>query len=667
MVRDEALKILREVFGHERFRAEQQSVIAHVAEGRNALAVMPTGSGKSLCYQIPALMRTGTAIVVSPLIALMNDQVRALKESGIAAGALNSATPAKQKRATLRSARDGTLKLLYLAPERLMMSGTLELLNTIERALFAIDEAHCISQWGHDFRPEYLDLQHLQGWYPETPRIALTATADGPTRREIETSLALERSFVSGLDRPNIHYAIVEKHNPNRQLAQFIEEHHANESGIVYCLSRRKTDKTAQWLRERGHRALAYHAGMDTKQRNAHQEAFAADEVNVMVATIAFGMGIDKPDVRFVAHLDLPKTIESYYQETGRAGRDGKPADAWMCYGLGDVAIVRHMVEHSDAPQERKRIETRKLNSMLGLCEVTTCRREALLAYFDDHTVSNCGRCDNCENPAAAWDATEAARKMLSCIYRTGGRFGAGHLVDVLRGKDTAKVRRWTHDQVSTFGIGADLDARTWHAVLRQLVARALAEVDVDGHGAVKLNAASRTVLRGECAVTLRRHAQSERARAGRGTRATRGASTRRTRAKGANAEVQEQSGAQAQRPRHEHMLEVVRKHRRTLARERQIAPYNHLSQRDDRGDGGAGTRNPRGVRKAAGRGQGEARAIRSIVHRGDATGGQPCAHRRRRRAAGVTSGNHTKKRRRSSYRSSTTCLAGMTQRIIAQ
>ena len=570
MAEDEALRILREVFGHEQFRAEQQSVIGHVADGGSALAVMPTGSGKSLCYQIPALMRTGTTVVVSPLIALMNDQVRALKESGVAAGALNSATPAGEKRATLRRAHEGTLKLLYLAPERLMMSGTLKLLDKIRPALFAIDEAHCISQWGHDFRPEYLDLKRLQGWYPETPRIALTATADGPTRREIETALALERSFVSGFDRPNIHYAIVEKRSPNRQLAQFIEDRHADESGIVYCLSRRKTEKTAQWLRERGHRALAYHAGMDTEQRNAHQEAFAADEVNVMVATIAFGMGIDKPDVRFVAHLDLPKTIESYYQETGRAGRDGRPAEAWMCYGLGDVAIVRHMVEHSEAPEERKRIETRKLNSMLGLCEVTTCRREALLAYFDDDSVSHCGRCDNCDNPAPAWDATEAARKMLSCVYRTGGRFGAGHLVDVLRGRDTAKVRRWKHDQVSTFGIGADLDARTWHAVLRQLVARALAEVDVDGHGAVKLNEASRTVLRGECTVTLRRHTQSEPAR----TRVAGRASTKRTRATGAKAEVKQQSPAQAQRPRHEHMLEVVRKHRRALAREKQIAPY---------------------------------------------------------------------------------------------
>ena len=573
MARDEALTILNEVFGHERFRDKQQNVIAHIADGGSALAVMPTGSGKSLCYQIPALMRAGTTIVVSPLIALMNDQVRALKESGVAAGALNSATPTGEKRTTLRRAYDGTLKLLYLAPERMMMPRTIELLNKIRPALFAIDEAHCISQWGHDFRPEYLDLRHLQEWYPDTPRIALTATADGPTRREIETALALEKSFVSGFDRPNIHYAIVEKHNPNKQLAQFIEERHAGESGIVYCLSKRKTEKTAQWLRERGHRALAYHGGMDTKERNANQEAFASDEVNVMVATIAFGMGIDKPDVRFVAHLDLPKTIESYYQETGRAGRDGKPAEAWMCYGLGDVAIVRHMVEHSEAGEERKRIETRKLNSMLGLCEVTSCRREALLAYFDDHSVNNCGRCDNCENPAPAWDATEAARKMLSCIYRTGARFGAAHLVDVLRGKETVKVRRWKHHQVSTFGIGTDLEAHTWHAVLRQLVARALAEVDVDGHGAIKLNAASHTVLRGECTVTLRpRQARRAGAQARPDRRENGGAHTGRTTARGEKREEQRETGAQ--RPRHEHMLSVVRKHRRTLARERGIAPY---------------------------------------------------------------------------------------------
>ena len=476
-------EVLERVFGYDAFRGEQESIIDHVAGGGDALVVMPTGGGKSLCYQVPALLRDGVAVVVSPLIALMQDQVDALLQAGVRAAYLNSTLTFAEVRAIETDARAGSLDLLYVAPERLMGERTLALLDTIRVALFAIDEAHCVSQWGHDFRPEYLQLSVLHERYPDAPRIALTATADAPTRREIAERLGLgdARVFVSGFDRPNIRYAIVPKQNPRNQLLRFLDAGHRGHAGIVYCLSRRKVEETAGWLRERGYDALPYHAGMSADERKRHQDAFVREDAVVIVATIAFGMGIDKPDVRFVAHLDLPKSIESYYQETGRAGRDRAPSDAWMAYGLSDVVTLRQMVEGSGAEEQRKRIEVRKLDALLGLCELTTCRRLALLAYFGEERADPCGNCDNCIAPPEAWDATEAAQKALSCVYRTGQRFGAGYVIDVLRGSDSERIRNFGHHRLSTFGIGTDIDANTWRSVFRQLVARGLMRVDVEG------------------------------------------------------------------------------------------------------------------------------------------------------------------------------------------
>jgi len=500
-----ALEQLRHVFGYDSFRGEQADIVGHLVAGGDALVLMPTGGGKSLCYQLPALLRAGTAIVVSPLIALMQDQVEALRQLGVRAAFLNSSLDAGAAAQVERELLDNQLDLLYVAPERLLTPRFLSLLERTPVALFAIDEAHCVSQWGHDFRPEYRQLTLLHERWPDVPRIALTATADAPTRREIVERLALEdaRQFVSSFDRPNIRYTVVAKDDSRRQLLEFLDDHRGD-SGIVYCLSRRKVDATAELLAGRGVRALPYHAGLDAATRAEHQRRFLREDGIVMVATIAFGMGIDKPDVRFVAHLDLPKSLEGYYQETGRAGRDGDPAEAWLAYGLGDAVLLRRMIEDGDAGDERKWLERGKLDALIGYCESTGCRRQSLLAYFGEAHAGACGNCDNCRQPPRTWDATEAARKALSCVYRTGQRFGAAHMIDVLRGADTAKVRQFGHQSVSTYGIGGDLDARQWRGVFRQLVGNGLLEADIEGHGALRLTAAATPLLRGERRLQLR-------------------------------------------------------------------------------------------------------------------------------------------------------------------
>jgi ATP-dependent DNA helicase RecQ len=499
------LHLLRTVFGHPAFRGAQEDIVTHVAGGGDALVLMPTGGGKSLCYQLPALLRGGTALVVSPLIALMQDQVAALKQLGVRAAFLNSTMDGRAVNACEKALRNGELDLLYVAPERLMMPRMLECLAESKIALFAIDEAHCVSQWGHDFRPEYLQLSVLHEQFPSVPRIALTATADPQTREEIIRRLALDdsRVFISSFDRPNIRYTIVDKQDARNQLLRFIREEHAGEAGIVYCLSRKKVDETAAWLVSHGVRALPYHAGMDAASRADHQNRFQREEGVVVVATIAFGMGIDKPDVRFVAHLDLPKSIEGYYQETGRAGRDGAPADAWMAYGLGDVVQQRRMIDQSEGSEEYRRVQVVKLDALLGLCETAGCRRVRLLDYFGEASTP-CGNCDTCLEPPQTWDATEAARKALSCMYRTGQRFGAVHLIDVLRGRATERTAQWGHQQLNVFGIGADLDEPAWRNVFRQLVALGYAEPDHDAFGALKLTDASRPVLKGEQSVEMR-------------------------------------------------------------------------------------------------------------------------------------------------------------------
>ncbi len=513
---DRALRLLGTVFGHAAFRGAQAAIVAHVAAGGDALVLMPTGGGKSLCFQLPALLRPGTALVVSPLIALMQDQVAALRQLGVRAAFLNSAQNPDESRATERALRAGELDLLYVAPERLVMPRMLDLLGELRRdgriALFAIDEAHCVSQWGHDFRPEYLQLSLLHERFPAVPRIALTATADPQTRDEIIRRLALEdaRLFISSFDRPNIRYTIVDKQEPRAQLLRFIREEHPGEAGIVYCLSRKKVDETAAWLSGAGVRALPYHAGMEAEARSEHQARFQREDGIVVVATIAFGMGIDKPDVRFVAHLDLPKSIEGYYQETGRAGRDGLAADAWMAYGLGDVVQLRRLIDQSrtlnESSEAFRRVSLAKLEALLGLCETAACRRGRLLEYFGEAS-SPCGNCDTCLEPPQTWDATDAARKALSCIYRTGQRFGAVHLIDVLRGRATARVSQWDHHKLAVFGIGADLDENAWRSVFRQLVALGYARPDHDAYGALRLTDAARPVLKGDERVVMRRAA----------------------------------------------------------------------------------------------------------------------------------------------------------------
>ncbi len=502
---------LHEVFGYSSFRGEQQTIVEHVTAGGDALVLMPTGGGKSLCYQLPALLREGVAIVVSPLIALMQDQVDALQQLGVRAAFLNSSLDAESSREVTARLMYGDLQILYVAPERLLMPHFLGLLEQIEIgtgiALFAIDEAHCVSQWGHDFRPEYRQLTVLHERFPQVPRIALTATADAPTRAEIVERLALEnaRQFVSSFDRPNIRYRVTLKDNARQQLEAFIETEHANDAGIIYCLSRRKVEETAEWLKSRGWDAQPYHAGLDASIRNANQRRFLREEGVIMVATVAFGMGIDKPNVRFVAHLDLPKSLESYYQETGRAGRDGLPANAWMAYGLGDVVSMRKMLDSGDAPEQRKQVERQKLDALLGFCESTACRHQTLLRYFGEQHPGDCGQCDNCLQPVDTWDATQAAQMALSCVYRTGQRFGVVHLIDVLLGKVTPRVAQFSHQALSTFGIGKELSQQQWSSVFRQMVAGGFLEADIEAYGGLKLTALSRPVLRSETEVWLRR------------------------------------------------------------------------------------------------------------------------------------------------------------------
>ena len=507
-------EVLRRTFGYPGFLGQQEAVIEHTVAGGDSLVLMPTGGGKSLCYQIPAIVREGVGVVVSPLIALMRDQVEGLRQAGVRAAFLNSTLSYREVLEVEAASERGLLDLLYVAPERLLGERTLELLARTRLALFAIDEAHCVSQWGHDFRPEYLQLSELRDRFPDVPRIALTATADEPTRREIVSRLGLGRAamFVSGFDRPNIRYAVVPKNRARRQLKRFLEERHPGEAGIVYCLSRSRVDDTAEWLRGIGVDALPYHAGLGAAVRRRNQDRFQREDGVVMVATIAFGMGIDKPDVRFVAHLDLPKSIEAYYQETGRAGRDGEPADAWMVYGLQEVVALRQMVEGSKAGEMRKRLEVRKLDAILGYCELTTCRRQTLLAYFGETPSGSCGNCDNCLTPVAAWDATEASQKALSCVYRTGQMFGAGYLIDVLRGLGNERIRRFGHDRIPTHGVGADLDPYRWRSVFRQLVAQGLLSVDMEGYGSLRLTEASWPVLRGEEEVLMRRDLRPGRA-----------------------------------------------------------------------------------------------------------------------------------------------------------
>ncbi|WP_394168273.1 DNA helicase RecQ [Saccharospirillum alexandrii] len=503
------LFVLNHVFGFDAFRGPQQAVIDALVSGQDALVLMPTGGGKSLCYQIPALVRSGTGVVISPLIALMQDQVNALRTLGVRAGFLNSTLSFDAVQQTETALLAGEMDLLYIAPERLLQPRTLELLKAANISLFAIDEAHCVSQWGHDFRADYLKLDVLQREFPSVPRIALTATADQRTRQDIQQRLGLldAPAFISGFDRPNIFYRIQPKQTPRKQLLAFLKQTPEEQAGIVYCLSRKKVEQTADWLRTQGYNALPYHAGLSADIRQDHQSRFLREDGIIMVATIAFGMGIDKPDVRFVVHLDLPKSIEAYYQETGRAGRDGEPSTALLLYGFEDVVKLRQMMAQSTGSDEHQRYEQQRLNAMLGLCEVTTCRRQVLLRYFDEHLEEPCGHCDTCIEPVETWDATDAARKALSCVYRTGQRFGANHIIDVLRGSENEKLRRFGHDQLSTYGIGKDLSANDWRSVMRQLVALGYLNVDPEGFGGLQLTDACRPVLKGEQSLALRRDA----------------------------------------------------------------------------------------------------------------------------------------------------------------
>ena len=532
------LDILQQVFGYAAFRGQQAAVVDRVVRGGDALVLMPTGGGKSLCYQVPAIARhragQGVTLVVSPLIALMHDQVGALAEAGVAAAFLNSTLEGDEARRTERDLLAGRLVLLYAAPERILTPRFLAMLDSLHErgllSLIAIDEAHCVSQWGHDFREEYLGLSQLHERYPDVPRLALTATADDHTRADIVLRLALEdaKLFVASFDRPNIRYQIVEKDNPRAQLLRFLRDEHEDDAGIVYCQSRKKVEETATWLAGEGITALPYHAGLDADVRRRHQDRFLREDGIVMVATIAFGMGIDKPDVRFVAHLDLPKNIEGYYQETGRAGRDGAAASAWMAYGLADVVNQRRMIDEGEAAEDFKRLQRAKLDALLALAEAHDCRRVRLLAYFGEGST-RCGNCDNCLHPPPLWDATDAARKALSCIYRfhqqSGYGFGAGHLIDVLRGKLTDKVTQRGHERLSTFGIGADVTEQAWRSVLRQLVA--LGHVQSVGEfNTLELSDSARAVLKGEVPVMLRVAAEAPvRSRGGKSPRSNAGSS----------------------------------------------------------------------------------------------------------------------------------------------
>jgi ATP-dependent DNA helicase RecQ len=508
---DAALDYLQNTFGYSEFRLQQGEIIQTLLDGDDAVVLMPTGGGKSLCYQIPSLCRKGTGIIISPLIALMHDQVIALRQLGINAAFLNSTLDAETSRQTESDLINGRLDMLYVAPERLNTSGFIQLLKQSKISLFAIDEAHCVSQWGHDFRPDYIQLSLLHEQFPDIPRIALTATADQATRKEIRQRLQLEhaREFISSFDRPNICYRITEAQSDARSaLLRFIRNEHESDSGIVYCLSRKKVESTAQWLCEKGFTALPYHAGLPSNERQRNQQRFLNEDAIIIVATIAFGMGIDKPDVRFVAHLNLPKSMEAYYQETGRAGRDGQPADAYMAYGLQDVITLKQMMATSTATEQYKRAEHQKLETMLGFTEITGCRRQSLLEYFGENLDKACGNCDNCLSPAETWDATLAAQKALSCVHRTGQRFGVNYLVDVLNGKENDRIRRFGHDSLNVYGLGRELDARQWRTIYRQLISRNLLAVDPEGHGSLRLTDQCRPILRGEQSLLLRKESK---------------------------------------------------------------------------------------------------------------------------------------------------------------
>jgi len=558
-IMDDPQHILRSVFGYDAFRGQQRDIIDHVTAGGDALVLMPTGGGKSLCYQIPAMMRDGVAIIVSPLIALMQDQVDALQQVGAKAAYINSSMSYDEAKDAEAAMQRGELDLVYVAPERLCTERFLSLLERTPVGLFAIDEAHCVSQWGHDFRPEYRQLTVLHERFPDVPRIALTATADEPTRVDIVERLQLEdaRRFISGFDRPNITYRVVLKNNARKQLHAYLEDHHRGDSGIVYCMSRKKVESTADWLRQRGYNTLPYHAGLDASVRQEHQLRFQREEGLIIVATIAFGMGIDKPDVRFVAHLDLPKSLEAYYQETGRAGRDGLPSSAWMTYGLADAVAVRGFIERSEAGGAQKRIERQKLNALLGYCETTDCRRRVLLSYFGDKSLTEpCGNCDTCLAPVDTWDGTEAAQKALSCVYRTDQVFGATYLTDVLMGVDSERIGRFGHEHISTFGIGADLSKSQWLSVYRQLVAMGLLSVDSE-HGSLRLTERAVPVLKGEREVQFRKDPKPSKRRGERG---------------GGGARVD--PGAQLQTAEERELFEALRGKRADLARSQGVPPY---------------------------------------------------------------------------------------------
>ena len=547
-----AQDILKQTFGYGDFRHHQADIIQNLLNGNDALVLMPTGGGKSLCYQIPAMVREGVGIIISPLIALMQDQVDALQQLGIHAAFLNSSMDGEEQLKTEQLLLKGEIDLLYVAPERLMTNKMLSLLERAKTSLFAIDEAHCVSQWGHDFRKEYQQLRILHERFPNVPRIALTATADQRTRQEIIEQLNLHdaKLFINSFDRPNINYTISEGSNARDRLWSFLEREHPKDAGIVYCLSRNKVDKTAAWLERQGRTALPYHAGLSAEVRQTHQRRFLREENIIIVATIAFGMGIDKPDVRFVAHLSLPKSIEAYYQETGRAGRDGAPANAWMSYGLQDVISLRQMAESNDSSEQFKRILHNKLENMLALCEQRHCRRQSILAYFDEPLKEPCGNCDTCLNPPEAWDATEAARKALSCVYKTGQRFGVNYVIDVLLGKDNARIKQFEHNSISTYGIGKDHHEQEWRSLFRQLIALGYLATDVEGHGAIKLEEQSRPLLRGEIELVLRKPAFDKETKKKKGKNKT------------------------SLRSVDEPLFELLREHRLELANEYGVPPY---------------------------------------------------------------------------------------------
>jgi len=557
MMRKSPAEILNNIFGFDSFLGLQNEIIDHVIAGGDALVLMPTGGGKSLCYQIPALCRDGAGLVISPLLALMRDQVESLNQLGVRASVLNSTLAYGEIKATEQKLLEGSLDLVYVSPEKLLTQEFLDHLSKCKLSLIAIDEAHCVSQWGHDFRPGYLKLNILKKLFPNIPRLALTATADGPTRRDIVERLELRegRLFVSSFDRPNIKYTIVSKDDSKNKLIKFIEDNHSGDSGIVYCMSRNKVETIAKWLTEEGFNALPYHAGMDKNHRELNQDKFSKEEGVIIVATIAFGMGIDKPDVRFVAHLDLPKSLESYYQETGRAGRDGLKSNAWLAYGLEDLSKIINFIVSSNASEDQKRIERQKLDALLGFCETMQCRRQVLLEYFGESLKNPCGNCDTCLEPVKSFDATVATQKALSCVYKTGERFGAAYIIDVLLGSNSARIVQFGHDKISTYGIGKEYSKNQWRSIFRQLVAKNLLVVDMEGHGGYSLGENSRGVLRGDEKVLLREEQFSK--TVGR----TSGKSRKRTKVTLEKAED-------------EALFQDLRAHRQELASEQKVPPF---------------------------------------------------------------------------------------------